>query len=333
MALTPVKGKKALPLSTFLLFFEQSSHQSDWELGLDRVKSRYWKGHWKECADLCHELLQDVHHSSSALRATCLYFYAAICYDSIGRAINDLSEKLLYLERAKESYRAAAASLPPREEPACARESDDRAIISQVSDLQTPTKRRLTQQFDVFSSFTPLPQRRFARESVGALIPSPLHIQQSSGPINLPMTPPRGVSIRNSHEVFRQPQGYPPCMPPKKITPSSPPSPARRLSIMFSTSSNQWLQNRSAERYNTYLADLAGMLQKHIVILDTLMSNIRDIRSSKNVKSLAVFGEDREARAADLRERIVRLRNKDWKRERFAPERYRDLCAMALAEL
>lgn len=75
------------------------------------------------------------------------------------------------------------------------------------------------------------------------------------------------------------------------------------------------------------------MLQKHIVILDTLMSNIRDIRSSKNVKSLAVFGEDREARAADLRERIVRLRNKDWKRERFAPERYRDLCAMALAEL
>ena len=59
MALTPVKGKKALPMSTSLLFPEQSSNRNDLQLALDLVKFRCWKGDWRECATLCRRLLSD----------------------------------------------------------------------------------------------------------------------------------------------------------------------------------------------------------------------------------------------------------------------------------
>lgn len=59
MAFTPVKGKRALPLSTSLFFLEQPSHQSDLQVALDHVKFQYWKGHWTECIAKCQQLLSD----------------------------------------------------------------------------------------------------------------------------------------------------------------------------------------------------------------------------------------------------------------------------------
>lgn len=81
------------------------------------------------------------------------------------------------------------------------------------------------------------------------------------------------------------------------------------------------------------MADFAKMVQDHIAAVEDLMTSVRDIQADRRIKRLASFGEDRETRAADLRERIVRLRAKGWRRERFAPERYQDFCAVALAEL
>ncbi|KAI4174853.1 MAG: hypothetical protein LQ348_006292 [Seirophora lacunosa] len=351
MALTPVKGKKALPLSTSLFFLEQKheSHQSDWQNGLERVKARYWNGHWKECATLCQELLQDTGHSSSTLRVTCLHFYAAICYDSIARATNDFSqEKIRFLEYARHSYNAAIAFLPPTEEHAWGEgASNNRTSLTpdkfflQTPEYQTPTKRGSTHPKYVFPTFTPIPQRRFARESIGALIPSPLHVHRMSEPrSSLQITPPRSnpaaAAAGPRTNVFRTSQGCPPCTPPRKIIPlSSPPCffSKRRRSVTFSASSFQWLQHRSTERYNAHLAGFAELLQGHIDNLEELISKVRDVHADRRVKRLASFGGDREARAADLRERIVRLRAKGWERGRFAAERYQELCAMALAEL
>ncbi|KAL9014601.1 MAG: hypothetical protein Q9173_000746 [Seirophora scorigena] len=346
MALTPVKGKKALPLSTSLFFLEQKheSHQSDWQNGLERVKARYWNSRWKECATLCQELLQDTRYSSSNLRATCLHFYAAICYDSIARATNDFSkEKIRFLEYARHSYNAAIASLPPSEQQACGEMECSRAspirdsAYLKTPEYQTPTKRGSTHPQDVFPTFTPIPQRRFARESIGALIPSPLHVHRmselgSSLQITPPRSKPAAAGLRTN--VFRTSQGYPPCTPPRKIIPSSPPwFSERRGSITFSASSFQWLQHRSTERYNTHLAEFTELLQAHSDNLEDLISKVKDVHADRRVKRLASSGGDREARAADLRERIVRLRTKGWERERFAAERYQELCAMALAEL
>ncbi|KAL8990616.1 MAG: hypothetical protein Q9177_000766 [Variospora cf. flavescens] len=347
MALTPVKGKKALPLSTSLFFLEQKNenHQSDWHVAFDRVKARYWKGHWNECATLCQELLKDTRHSSSKSRATCLHFYAAICYDAIARGMNhDSREKSRYLEYAKHSYYAALSSLPPKADQAWGGEWNHRASIQDIGSIkmaeyQTPIKRYSTYRQDPFSPFTPIPQRRFARESIGALIPSPLHVNRiSAEPGGLQITPPRCKPAAGSltNNVLRNPHEHPPCTPPRKIVPSSPPpfSTRRRRSITFSASSFQWLLHRSTERYNTHLADFAKMLQGHVHDLEELMiSSARDAQADWRVKRLASFGGDREARAVDLRERIVRLRAKGWKRERFAAERYQELCATALADL
>lgn len=75
------------------------------------------------------------------------------------------------------------------------------------------------------------------------------------------------------------------------------------------------------------------MLQDHRAVVENLISNVKDIQGNRCVTRLASFGEDQEARAADLRERIVRLRAKGWRRERFSPEKYQRICALALAEL
>lgn len=290
----------------------------------------------------------DIWSQSTPLRATCLHFYAAICYDSIARATNDFSkEKIPFLEYARYSYNAAIASLPPKEEHAweegaCNNRTSlppDSAFL-QTPEYQTPTKRGSTHPKDVFPTFTPIPQRRFARESIGALIPSPLQVHRMSEPrsslqITSPRSNPAAAAAGLRTNVFQTSQGYPPCTPPRNVIPSSPPCffSKRRRSVTFSTSSFQWLQHRSTERYNAHLAGFAELLQGHIENLEELILKVSDVHADRRVKRLASFRGDREARAADLRERIVRLRAKGWERERFAAERYQELCAMALAEL
>lgn len=50
-------------------------------------------------------------------------------------------------------------------------------------------------------------------------------------------------------------------------------------------------------------------------------------------KRLASYGEDEAAKEADKQARMVTLKAAGWRRERFRPERYQDLCQRALEEL
>lgn len=75
------------------------------------------------------------------------------------------------------------------------------------------------------------------------------------------------------------------------------------------------------------------MLRGHQDAVDRLISSVQDSQANRHVKKLPSFSADKEARAADLKQRTVRLRASGWKRERFRPERYQDLCETALAEL
>lgn len=66
------------------------------------------------------------------------------------------------------------------------------------------------------------------------------------------------------------------------------------------------------------------------------MHKTRAVQSARFfTKRLASYGleDDEETRAANLRFRIARLKAAGWKMERFAPGRYQELCARALAEL
>ena len=76
------------------------------------------------------------------------------------------------------------------------------------------------------------------------------------------------------------------------------------------------------------------MLENHIITIDSLIESTEKIQRQRySVKRLASYGGDEVAKEADKRERIKRLEETGWKRERFQPGKYQELCAKALAEL
>lgn len=76
------------------------------------------------------------------------------------------------------------------------------------------------------------------------------------------------------------------------------------------------------------------MLAAHIEVVKSLISAAEETQGNRyTARRLISYGSDGEARAEDMRDRIVKLRERGWKREPFAPERYMNLCAKALSEL
>lgn len=95
-----------------------------------------------------------------------------------------------------------------------------------------------------------------------------------------------------------------------------------------------WLQNRHIERYNSHLADFSTMLANHLEsIRDTILSTKEAQATRYSNMRVASYGDDEEAKAADLRDRIQRLKATGWSRDRFDSSRYERLCEAALADL
>lgn len=69
------------------------------------------------------------------------------------------------------------------------------------------------------------------------------------------------------------------------------------------------------------------MLARHIQTIDML------IRATREAQAQARVRKGEEVMVGDLKERIRRLREGGWRRERFCPGRYQDLCDVALGEL
>lgn len=77
------------------------------------------------------------------------------------------------------------------------------------------------------------------------------------------------------------------------------------------------------------------MLQTHILTVDALLHNTSAAQTHGRRSGAYSaseegngYGEDEERKS-----RIERLKITGWRRERFVPERYEELCARALAEL
>ena len=133
-------------------------------------------------------------------------------------------------------------------------------------------------------------------------------------------------------------QSVSPCIrphtPPHQRCESTAKSDSRPTSITFSVSVSSRLQARSYERYNNCLAAFAKVIATHFSTIEILIQKTKGVQSARYfTKRLASYEEDEETRAANLRFRIARLKANGWKMERFAPERYQELCARALAEL
>jgi len=247
-----------------------------------------------------------------------LHFYTALSHEAVARSTHNLSAtKPRTLQLARESYEAAAASLPRPATLAVTAKDDENDDYEEEEDANSSTRSfsDTASSYSVTSSHTPNddddddnerptsphpttqppPPRRPASPapsppsttSTAALRPSPLRIRKKA--VHFPPTPPR------SH-------------------PSPPPSFPHR-------------PNPSTASYNTHLISFATTLQTRIHAVDALLHRT-DVAQQHGRRGA---GGDGEAEGREAR--IERLRAGGWRRERFVAGRCEEVCARALAEL
>ncbi|KAJ5539417.1 hypothetical protein N7513_007749 [Penicillium frequentans] len=86
----------------------------DWKNVLVEVKRLYLLKQYKQCAAHCMKLLANAKEPLEPVHRTFLTFYAAICYELLGRAAHIYSAKKVNLLRlALENFVNCAAALPP----------------------------------------------------------------------------------------------------------------------------------------------------------------------------------------------------------------------------
>ncbi len=109
---------------------------------------------------------------------------------------------------------------------------------------------------------------------------------------------------------------------------------------------SSYLLGQSITRYRAQLAALSQQLTYHDTSIHSQIATVSEVRKTRRSNlpnfffeggretSGAVEGVSREeVRSVELRERINRLKERGWKRERFNPQRYQVLCGKALVEV
>jgi hypothetical protein len=101
-----------------------------------------------------------------------------------------------------------------------------------------------------------------------------------------------------------------------------------------------YLLTLSITRYRSHLTSLSTQLKFHISSIHTQISLLSSARKGRRSGVSFTDGgngldepDRKEMMKAEIRERIRRLKEVRWKRERFEGERYRVLCQMALEEV
>ena len=76
------------------------------------------------------------------------------------------------------------------------------------------------------------------------------------------------------------------------------------------------------------------MLLKHIEVIDALIRSTEEAQANHcaGKRSVNEYTDD-ETKTLDRKARIQALKASGWKRDRYRPERYQELCAKALSEL
>ncbi len=160
-------------------------------------------------------------------------------------------------------------------------------------------------------------------QEILAMKPSPLRIRKSSLP--------RLESTLNNPDNHLFSRAF--SMPPSTHQPSTTPH-TRCSSFSFTPSKSVGFQFCARECYNAHLIAFTEMLSSHISTVDILIQTTREVQAMRySAKRLASYGADEAAKEADKQARMVELKATGWRRERFRPERYQDLCQRALEEL
>ena len=242
---------------------------------------------------------------------------------------HDLSTaKFSTLERARSSYQAAAYSLPLTDNDPKVENIDENC--SSYTNPLSLDKSEIRARSSNGPNVSPLPATASSpspMDSKGvhqyeyevSLVPSPLWIGRDSDDTSRLLLIP---APRSSHHTSSQCHSLPLS------------STSRPFSVTFPTSTSAWLEVRTRDRNNAHLTSFAGMIAKNIADIDTLIKATYEAQTARyTVKRQISDGDDEDSKRAVLMTNIARMKAAGWKRERFAPEKYQELCAMALAEL
>ncbi|MCJ1298490.1 hypothetical protein MMC08_001280 [Hypocenomyce scalaris] len=315
--MTPSKEKLPLPSSTSMALPTQPTTFDEWRTALRWVKLLFQKRQWRECTARCNKLLLEAKTPTHPAHLTYLHFYSALSTELVARSSQNVSAtKISLLERVKEFYLNAAASLPDPEfgfSNFVNHHSDESS--DNTSQTSNPPSRPCT----------PCPDRTSAPTYRSSL--SSVESTEDVFNNQEDLLKPSPLLVSKVHKFTR---GFD---APANSTPTRPISAASHKSVAFSVSTSVWLQSRSLDRYNAHLASFADMLDYHIRVVDTLIRDTETAQANRYTCTRLPSYADEETKVADRRVRIERLKAKGWKRERFAPGRYQELCERALAEL
>lgn len=255
------------------------------------------------------------------LHATYLHFYSAHSNEAIARSIHNLSTaKLPALEQAKRSYQAATEALSACETVIDVEETQDFDTSSESSSTITDISSRPS---------TPNSSQPEPESPVECSSPSSVESSDEFTQYQRKLLEPSPLRIHKSVTFSPNP-------PTAQIALSPPWTPLRKAHETTAPSSDEFItpNNYSHTPYTTHLLAFTSMLTTHILTINHLTQTTQDIQAQRyTTKRLASYGEDEEAKAADRKARIVRLREGGWRRERFRPERYWAVCERALGEL
>lgn len=265
----------------------------------------------------------------STVYVTYLNFYAALSTEVGARAMHTLSVARLYaLERAEYFFREALHYLPTQQ--------------PQVKTYDTLEIEQAYPQSDCSddSDSTSSYDREHSLPSRSCSSPSSLESEGSICKTSFPRPPLRrlrrsmvlGENILAPGKIRRASSSQAPTPKPSQNETAKPPTSAMQRDPMDYAAT--WLQNRHIERYNSYLAEFSAMLANHLESVRTTILSTKEAQATKygNMRMVS-YGDDEEAKAADLRDRIQRLKATGWSRDRFDSSRYERLCEAALAEL
>ncbi|KUJ22290.1 uncharacterized protein LY89DRAFT_292791 [Mollisia scopiformis] len=320
---------------------------------MEEVKILYSKGQYKHCAVRCKQILDNVKdpHQVHPLYSIYLSFFAASSLEMTASTLHNHSsnklplfqESLFFYKKAQFTVDNVSFHTPATSHHSNAsitssvRSSVDSifssptnsarssVVSSPTDDNSLPTHKRT---ISASSSFSSLSSNRKKKVSFSIDISTSMSSDESEQEA----PPAIESSLLDSFPA-------PPTQPDPTITST------KDLQLQEPQSLSIYLLTQSIARYKSHLRDLSIQLEYHISSIHSQIGHLSLVRKARR-SNLPTQFSDAEERSfgamsgvsreemlkVELRERIRRLKETGWKRERFDGERYRVLCEKALME-
>ncbi|RDW78096.1 hypothetical protein BP5796_05948 [Coleophoma crateriformis] len=340
--------------------------RKEWRSVMDEVRMLYLRRQHKQCSTRCEQILSGIEdpYRTHPLYLIYLSFYAGTCIELTARAMHaNSSEKIPLLRKSLKYYEKAESHMEYATfsaDPTIISASQNRDLLSQTTSDSSSARSSIDSVFSqdstacsdallspnsptssIFSSGKedesipkPSSQKPQTCKTPREFEPLPLKVKKTVS-FSLPSGLSRKICKRSStSEDPIMSSASNESLNPSASSPSETPS---------------YLLSPAHARYMQHLTSLSAQLRYHQDSVRELIRSIHTSRKARRSNTPEIFHEfSRTAAVAarggtfeeaneeckkDLQQRIERLKERGWRKERFCAEKYQELCAQAMAEL